>query len=435
VAVVFSDLDDYMKLMRDYAYLPHSKRHERVQAYCDLVETKEYFHSRFTKDVEGKIKIQELGKFKKYPRLFISLGSRSIFKSGFLIELLKECFNDEIGDNEEVEFIHGPEYTLLQRTFEKLINPKTIYFPYFSDDSSISIQCNDGVYRANVDISSCDGSHTWVIFKLLQDIADADPRLGQAIRETIDQLKSPLCLRSYSKHKEMKVKLKPVDPVLYTGSTITTVVNNIANLCIFSAVKTNLHGQRPNLSDCRELIRASAESCGYIVTIDECDDITQLQFLKHSPVIKGGVVVPILNLGVILRLFGSCWGDLPYTKDFKSSAYAWNRQLTLSLQHAGKHPLLNMLREKYKHEKFVNKNVLVNIKSSIDKVLSYKINTHTVNSVELSSDDVMKRYSLPGEFLEELISLIRDATDGDGVQIDTICSRVVLAKDYSYVFE
>jgi len=431
------ELVDYRSLVEGYANMPHSKRAERLSALLEIMDDSSYFDATFVRDVEGKIKIQELGKFKKYPRLFLTLGPKSIFKIGFLIDFVKMAFNAIDDPLYHFEFVKSPVYKTLERVFNCLVEPQDMYFCYFSDDSSVAIRCDDGsVFRANVDISSCDGSHTGEIFNILQFIASGDPRLSLAMRAAIAQCRKSMVLKSYTKVKESKLKLRPIDPVLYTGSTLTTVVNNLANRLIANRIKELIKGQRPKFSDCRLLVIGAAEDCGYIVTMDVCDCVEQLQFLKHSPVWTGEKWIPILNLGVILRIFGSCWGDLPGTskEGFARRAYAWNRQLVQSLVHAGDHPLTNMLRSKYAVGSSVSSRTKGIIKRLIEKEVEFKFTKGESTYHFVTAANVMKRYSLPGGQLQSLCSMIHDCKDGGGECINLPITQAILSKDYGYEF-
>jgi hypothetical protein len=99
--------------------------------------------------------------------------------------------------------------------------------------------------------------------------------------------------------KEEFVEFHSDRPRLYSGSTLTTAVNNIA--CLLIAL---------NIADLGAINKASiegaAERAGYVLTGTDClETIEDLQFLKHSPVRDTqGVYRPVLNLGVSSELLG-----------------------------------------------------------------------------------------------------------------------------------
>jgi len=427
------DVGDYLDLLKEYVHQPHPKIKERLQALEKVILDSRLYHETFVVEVLGKIKIEELAKPGKYPRLFTSLGSTSILKAGFLIDIVKECMRHTPGFL-EMDFIKSPDYDDLSRVFANLINPTNGYFCFFSDDSSVALQTADeGVWRSNLDISSCDGSHTKFIFDVLRFLCGGESRFKEAIGALVSQLLKNLVIKSYTGFKERKVVLKPLFPCLYTGTTGTTIINNIANWLIGKCLELVLKGQRPKFSECRQLILKVAEDCGYILTVDECHFVEQLQFLKHSPVWTGEQFVPILNIGVILRIFGSCWGDLPYNKKrdtFEGAAYTWNRCLTQSLVHAGNHILTDMLRSKYSTNKDSSKVEIM--RKVIKQQFEYRLGATGREIPVALTQSICQRYGVLVEEFESLVSLIKDADDGKGTIIDLPVSRVILSKDYSY---
>lgn len=429
------DFPDFEDALYSFVTKPHVKRAERMAAYEEWRAAAHLYHRTYCRSVEGKVKTEEWGKFEKLARLFLSLGPLAVLLSGFLMDVLKSSFNVFESEDYEAEFYKEDSARgVLGQIFAKLIHPpRKLYFAFFSDDSCVSIRCLDGrVFRANVDIASCDGSHTVVLFDLLKRLTCRSPRSYNRIARTVDQCLQPMKIKSYTTKRGHVVFLKPYEPVLYTGSTLTTVVNNIANLMIFSSLVDTLKGEMPDYSDCRALIRSCAEDCGYLVTIEECHTPHKLQFLKHSPVETTSGWIPILNLGVILRILGNCWGDLPgrKTESFEDRAYNWNRALTLSLVHSGDHALLRMLRKRYNATRGL-KQTQLDAQRRVSRDLAYKlqdVGSHTF----VDTDEVMKRYGLPGSALDELIQLYSETTDGAGDSIYCLASKAILQADYGY---
>jgi hypothetical protein len=113
--------------------------------------------------------------------------------------------------------------------------------------------------------------------------------------------------------------------MLYSGSTITTAINNIANIAIgVSIAECEYKGE---LDIC-----TAAERAGYIITgcqpLEYPEDI---QFLKHSPIRDiHGVYQPMLNFGVLIRASGTCKGDLPGRGPLIDRAQTFQRSLLRS---------------------------------------------------------------------------------------------------------
>jgi hypothetical protein len=205
-----------------------------------------------------------------------------------------------------IEFCPKPSPSSLERIFKLLIDPpmgKRFYFVYFSDDSCISFRNHLGVVvRCNVDISSCDASHTQHLFNEMRTLLKGEA--NKNINQLIDQLRSPFTVKSADGPE--KALLQPTTERLYSGSTLTTITNNLANISIAVGISET------NLTGCVDVVKGARE-VGYIVTCQDASaDYSLLQFLKHSPCYDtDGELRAVLNVGVVLRLSGTCKGDLP----------------------------------------------------------------------------------------------------------------------------
>jgi hypothetical protein len=108
-------------------------------------------------------------------------------------------------------------------------------------------------------------------------------------------------------------------PTLYSGSTATTVINNLANIFIgylLGEAISKLEDRLYSVEELASIFTLCVEKSGYIITGLSPDEICQrpvdLQFLKHSPALSTtGEYRALKNLGVLLRASGSCKGDLP----------------------------------------------------------------------------------------------------------------------------
>lgn len=405
------------------------KKKLKQQAFKELNENGELYHRLYTKLAEGKVKSEEWAKWLKYPRLFLNLGFKSCLVAGFLMHRLKNALTNQ---TDESEFVGSPDKDTLSRVFDRLINVLTIYFPFFSDDSCIGIRCIDGVFWANVDITRCDGTHTEVIFNLLK-LMVKNSIFEEPVNLAIRQCLLPLSISSYGVFHKHTVLLKPLIPVLYSGSVLTTMINNIANILIFLSIRDLvMDGDKVRAgltrSQCEFLVRVGAEEVGYLVTVDVCSKPEHIQFLKHSPAYGPSGWQPLLNPGVILRLFGSCYGDLPGRKDeaMEDRAYNWNHQIVKSLVHAGDYQLTRVLRERFGPPPNVSKRTQAQATRRIEKAELYKVRASEARTVYDAS--VMARYDLTAAHLDELCSLLTG--DFYGVSIECLASRRILAKDY-----
>lgn len=411
----YGDLDE--ELIK-YAQKPHPKRKLRLRALRSILDAGDMFHATFNRRVTGKVKKAELAKYMKATRLINDLTCEGSLLAGFVADQAKSAMA-KFTIGRCFQFIKTPDLRTLSMTFDKLINPDGIYFPFFSDDSCVSIRCLDGVFMANVDISACDGSHGKCVFEVLERVTRGDSRLHRFVAGAIRQCEMPLTLISGA--TKQKVVLKPNAPTLYSGSTLTTLVNNFANISIYHAILRKL---KPDLmrSDCEDVVRSAAESAGYIVTVQVCDTYHKLQFLKHSPCVAAdGTLVPVLNLGVILRSLGCCWGDLPTYKkthgvlSFAQRAYLYNVSQVQCYTNCVSHSLLINLRKRFRRrERIVHNHSYV-----VDNI------TTDMSSYTVSDSELALRYDCSPEDIVELSQSIWT----DGV-INLIAGRAILSLDY-----
>jgi hypothetical protein len=276
-------------------------------------------------------------------------------------------------------FVSRPATSELRQVFKNLMDPKEdFYFAYFSDDSALSVRMPDGSVRMfNIDIKSCDCSHTAYIFQMLIDITP--PPMREGMRTLVDQLRLPFEVVS-TQNKRHKVRFQPHTAKLQSGSTITTLINNLACLVIIKAIR--LHGVYTGPG-----IQAAGVKCGYQLTVEECRDYSQLQFLKHSPVYDTlDRLQPLLNLGVLMRSIGTCKGDLPGRGDIETRARQFNGGLLRGMYPRADFPLVNRLKA----------NTLTStekVDAHISNLLRYKVVNDDLDSFSVSSAEVYRRYS------------------------------------------
>lgn len=429
----FNNIHDLELRLIEYCGLPHVKRRQRIRGIHEIIQNNIFGDETFTKKVIMNVKRDEFAKPGKLPRAIYDLSVIGSILGSYVIAILKERMStfNMYGENEhrgvpdhEFQFIKSPDKDALREVFNKLESPKCTYFPFFSDDSCISIRCADGVFRANLDISSCDASNGAEVFNFLDNAVKRDRRAHKYVKGCIKQCTIPITLKSKSNPRD-KIKLKPKGPKLYTGSVLTTIINNIANLSIYTAF-CDVYSPNMSVKDCENALHQSAEMAGYMITLADCSDCFEdLQFLKHSPVRCPSGWEPVLNLGVILRILGNCRGDLPgrTTESLDLRSFKYNSSMVASLKHAGDYPFLQKLRAHFtrpftemRDVKHIKENFLI---ASV---------TSTSLSKPLSDEAVMKRYRVPGWGLEELAELLVSATYG--VSICTVASQAILQTDY-----
>jgi hypothetical protein len=285
---------------------PHIKKDIRIAAQKTLEEDATEFDRLWLKWVWYKMKKDEYARFGKYPRMIGDLGVAASLQGFRLTYLLKTAQACEPLEHHgvQIEFIKSPDPFILEETFRKLIDPPGKgYFCYFSDDSCASMRDSSGkVHTFNVDISSCDASHTTALFNCLLSLIPPSHR--DDAKRLVEQCELPIRVYDIGNRRQYVV-ITPDGPRLYSGSTLTTAINGLASMLIGIAIAES------GACTAKDVRRAAAR-VGYVVTCDENSDYSKLQFLKNSPVYDtNGKLRPILNLGVLLRASGTCRGEAP----------------------------------------------------------------------------------------------------------------------------
>lgn len=392
--------------MREEARLhhadPHPKRLLRINAYNELVNTGRIATRHWARCTragvpfaEAKMKTEEYAKPGKKPRMIVDLGVAASLQGFRLTEFLKraqsaEPFRYKGG---EIEFIKDPSPETLQRVFDKLISPPgRFYYCYFSDDACLAVRDGAIVRRYNLDISSCDASHTGALFDAL--IAIMPQHCADDMRVLVEQCSYALKIRNTLKPKQYVV-IRPKTPRLYSGSTITTAINNLANLGIACAI-VDAAATTP------EAVIAAADSAGYIVTVDVCNKPDDLQFLKHSPAVDiTGVYRPLLNLGVLLRLSGTCKRDLPGQGPVRARAEEFQSALLAGVYAGATFPLLTKLRSR------LPRRVRSAVQQRVTSILMDRTAPNCSAPTAFTDDSVATRYFTDTKHLAELQTFAR----------------------------
>lgn len=398
----FDSYTDSETEAREHHNDPHPKKALRRKTYLDMVMANTLTDSEdpFAKSVWWKIKKAEYSKVGKKTRGICDLGVPCSMRGFRITNFLKEA-----QDSMSLHFLGGdfvfcksPDPFALARHFEFLRNPPgRFYFLYFSDDSCLAIrnpQTGD-IDWFNLDISSCDASHGPEVFRFLEDIMPAGwPR--HDVRILIDQLRLPLRVRSRD-DPTVKMYIRHKHPVLMSGSTLTTAVNNVANLLIGVALVSNYSGRKYQ-GENPEMVAAAA-SAGYILTgCTPLEEFQDVQFLKHSPVRDlQGQWHPMLNFGVLVRASMTCFGDLPGRGPLQPRAQAFQRGL---------------LSGAYPYTRF---KLLANMRSAVGEGEEFLSDTFAWKVVDgdkypvyiLNDEDIRIRYRLDQSEYDDLVQFSR----------------------------
>lgn len=414
-----SSLGEIYSTIEKDAHRPHAKIKLRIAAFASLLRDGIFLSLEYMKNVGGKIKCPEWGKFGKYPRLIGDYTCPGSLLGGALTACIKHCFEEwytPVGEDLRMRFVYTPNYDTLKECYEYLLTSTGSVFVYHSDDCCMSLKCVDGHLRANVDISSCDASNGETIFNWFLFLVKDTMWYGVA-KKCVEQCEKPLKIFNPLNRKE-KVTLSSTCPIEYSGTVLTTVLNNIASSAICLSIHKLTRGK--TVEEAALLLQEAAEYVGYKITIGRVSVPEDFQFLKTSPTLTDDGVVIFLNLGVVLRSLGTCDHDLPgrgctYTR-------AWNRnvQIIKGYAHAGNNSVLNGLRARFR---------VVEGDGSNELLGHWMVeNLSGFHGVHVSDDVICRRYGMAITELEHLCELIRECDIGHIVACEAI--RKIYKVDY-----
>jgi hypothetical protein len=394
---------------------PHLKRLLRLHTYIQMHDDGSINDRLWLKAIKVKIKTLELAKVGKIPRLIGDLGVAASLQGFMLTKYLKEAMAAEpiAISGGIIEFIKTPAPETLERVFHELIEPTgRFYFCLFSDDSCLSIRHQGKVHRYNVDISKCDASHTDALFDAI--IAITPDVATQDMVTLTDQCGLDIRITSV-KDKKRSVTLRPAGRFLASGSTLTTSINNLANILIGKAI-AELEYTGP------ESVIQAAAAVGYVVTVESAEVIEDIQFLKHSPVLDTqGHIRPLLNLGVLYRASGTVKGDLPGKGDLRRRAESFQSSLLKGAYPYSSFSILDNMRRLYSRPSIDCDKIIAN-------ELRYKIvDAEKYPRYQADDDSLYRRYRLNACDIADLLNF---SNLGFGMHFGGQALDKVLMKDY-----
>ncbi len=301
--------------MLDHVSDPSPKRKLRINVCIEQEDSGERYTRVMCKRIQAKAK-QEIAKINKWTRLYTSFGPESALQAGWLMALMKTAqANEPVHINGgTIEFVKSPTFSSLTHTFEEFISPTgRFHAAVFSDDSTISLRVGNLIITANLDISSCDASHQHEMF--LAFIKVFPDEWQHEIKDLCDQSLQPLDL--YSADSRYRITVQALGYFLGSGHLSTTSINTfVVFLVIWWITRHDLTSM--------DQVHKLTEDTGYIFTVEMCEKVQDIQFLKHSPCYDvDGFMRPILNFGVLMRGAGTCHYDLPGRGDLKYRALAF----------------------------------------------------------------------------------------------------------------
>lgn len=291
----------------------HAKYKLRRWNMQRIVEKEDIATSLFMRKVAIKLKIPESAKAGKGTRAIGDFSCPGSLLAPFLVGPLKDAFSNRIEhDNCVIVFVASTDAREVDAIFTEMYRSTKNFFIYFSDDMVCKLFRGGNPEYYNLDISSCDKSQTRAVFHRLQWFF-CDTQWDELMARSIAQCVSPIYLKNPGDPEDY-ITAETINPTEFSGTTLTTVLNNIAASAICLSINYSLKGE-PTCSTA-ELVTKSAFAVGYAVTAESCQGPQDLQFLKMSFWVDhtNESLHSFLNLGAIIRSFGTTWMDYPFIK-------------------------------------------------------------------------------------------------------------------------
>lgn len=411
---------------------PHPKKPLRVRWDVDrrdrgLMEDNRIGTELFGVDIVGKPG-EALADGKKI-RVIGNLREDAAAVLGYYMDDVKSAFAEEfVYKGCMAKFIKKPSEGTLMEVFLGLMAPEhRLVMYYFSDDSCVGIRCSDGVFYCNMDVSACDGSNYDFVFDTLERAMTVESIHAKDVARCFAQLNERGIVRSTQSSR--KAVMVPVSKVLYSGSVLTTSVNNMAEILMFISMADRLG--TCTIEDAPGFIEGAAANAGYLVKVQECRFGEDIQFLKHSPV-RGidGEWHPVLNAGVLLRNFGRSWGDLPgrACHSFVERARAYNSDVVKSYVHAGNTAVFRAFRTRFiVSETHEGHRGMRYLEATGRYLGSERVR---LGGCEVDEESFRRRYDISAQQLEEFLHVVRVLEVGTAYSSSVV--DAFMRADYGY---
>jgi len=414
-------------LLPNWVHAPHPKKKLRERTYAEcLAHGRANFDDH--KPVDFKLKFGELLEESK-KRGIGDLGVYRTHDTACVVPDLKAAWSgiQYFGAHRHVktEFVVGPEKDKMRSVFKNLLEPgNDICYVYHSDDCCMSAHCKDGLVLINGDIVKCDGSHRTPMLKLLEkmirDAQGLDATGNGYFARAFRELYKPLRFKYKSKHRgrqKQRVLYHFTTGRLYSGSSLTTLINNFANLLIAFALGKRV--PNPRLLTRAEMLEAyvlAGEDVGYELKAGVCECIEDVQFLKCSPsrietnlYPEGYCYEPWLGLGVHVRGFGTFKGDLPGTGPVEGRVPAFLSGLVQGRRLWGDHEFYDSFHAAYYRDTSTKDEKLLRVLNIARVISDDQSKLLGENLGRISALSVCKRYKISLEDYERVCRIVKNA--------------------------
>lgn len=435
--------DDLLEQITNACNKAHPKYKLRVRCIRELVDRANMYNDLFTEnkygdaEIIGKVKIPEFAKLGKKPRLIGDFGCPGSLLAAFLVPLLKNAFAEGVQfDDVEIKFVNSTAKEAIDTAITELVNATKNTFVYFSDDMVAKIFNEDGTSELyNLDISSCDASNGPAVFDRLQWLFDENTGTDSLMERAIRQCRQPLLLRrpgevARTVSRKEKITAKGTTALEYSGTQLTTLLNNIASCAICLSIHYGSKRRREG-EDTVTLVHRCAFAVGYKVTAEFCENTEELQFLKHSfTQTADGVCHSWFNLGPFFRSSGTCYMDLPFNRklgeSFEGAARMRNWMMLESFKNAGDNFILRHLRTQPAYQRINGEYVVLENKFQTE--YQYRFQDNSKARLPVSYHAMQRRY---GFSEDEVLGFLGRDLEILSEHSDPMVMRI-LEKDYGY---
>lgn len=433
-------LGDNLEEQINNACSPHVKQKLRVKSIKELIQKGNMLNSLFMKDIKGKIKIPEFAKLGKKPRLIGDYTCPGSLLAGFLVPCLKAAQSEPIvRGRSRFRFVYSTDSESLDSIFTEIDQSVYNEYVFFSDDMCCCLKTKGGKKWYNLDISSCDASNGLGVFERLLWMFDEHSAHSSLLEKAILQCKQRLVIHHPNKKVREVITAKCSLPIEFSGTQLTTLLNNIASLSIAISISYTIDRMMEKdefgiLDKFAKIVANSALAVGYEMTIDVCNNVEDVQFLKHSFYYKSdGSLGSFVNLGTLFRSMGTCWMDLPFNskigESLEGAARFRNWSVLQGYSHSGLSAILDSLAVSPGYQKPAGEYKVLSTRLTREK--TYSLYQDSVSKrVPAPICSICRRYDLSEMETNQMLQLLRIADIG--MLLSSPAFTKVVAKDYGY---
>jgi len=426
----FDEVEDAVKVV----LIPHKKRLLREQVLTLIKLLGQLGCSDWHREDNGKeekwvihkLKRAELAKFGKYGRIIVDLGVGRSLAGAIWCDKAKEAVAAEIWrfNNCAFMFAKSNDPSVIDAIFNYAYTcPDEMLYVVFSDDAFLLVNKDGKRSIYNLDIKGCDLSHTEELIVFILRLFGVPPEL---IDYYIRQILLPIKIMNPDTQRggvKECAWMTPLDLYLQSGSTITTLLNTIANLIIFIVMVILGYDYHDP-----ENIIAAWFHIGYLADITKCEIFEDIQFLKHSPVLDiDGIWRAVINVGPMFRALGNCKGVLTTSAHtFRAAADGFHNGVLKGFTARYKCLFYDKLRRHESGGKMYASSFNSGYREVAEKY------TCRDEQIEFTTENLFRRYVRDDMHLVHELEEFLLAVDKHGSYIVSDLVDAVLLKDYGY---